>query len=999
MKTEYLSNPQMQGENRLEQRAYYIPYGTAGAAVKHELINNERYMLLNGKWNFKYFETPLDLPDDIGTIKYNADLPVPSCWECYGYGQIQYTNINYPFPVNVPYTKTVNPVGAYNREFLFNVREELPFSYLVFEGVDSAFELYVNDEYVGFSKGSRMQAEFDISSFLKNGNNTVTVAVYTFCDGSYLEDQDCFRFHGIFRDVYLLRRTENHIRDFTVITETNGKITVESEENNIPFTVLDNSGRKIANGKGNCKIDEPVFWNAEKPYLYGILIEYADEYIFKKVGFRTIGTSSKGELLINGVSVKLKGVNRHDSHPKYGYCVTSDDMLRDIKMMKQYNINCVRTAHYPNHPVFYEMCDEYGLYVIDECDQESHGIENAYGLCSKKSAEKLADNPEFESAYLDRMKRMVVRDKNSPSIIMWSLGNEGQFGINHIKMADWTKSYDNTRLIHYERTAWPNKEYGEKQMDIHSCVDVISRMYTNFNALEYQGGATKDMRPYFLAEYGHAMGLGPGGLAEYWRLFNKYPRLIGGCIWEWKDHAVEKIGEDGRRQWLYGGDNGEFPNDGNFCVDGLCFPDGTPHTGLYSLKSAIQPFDFALIDLQKKRFKVINRTSFSNLCEYKTSYSLTVGEKIIEKGELLLSLSASEEKEFFLDFNTYEISDRAFIKFEVSALKNGDWCKKGHIFAVSQIELPNSTNREIADFNDSSVTVREEKRYICFLSNNKIYTVDKAYGSICSIKKNESEILAAPTQIVTWRAMIDNDMYRKGKWISEHFHKAYFNPITYTVRGNNSVEFSGTYGADSRAPIFNIKIKYIFSECGVNVEIHAERNPELKSFNRSSSEETDLDLNLKTDVDSVPRFGIRFVLKNEFEKLRYFGRGPLENYCDFLNHTTFGIWDSTVSAEYVPHIRPQECGNHTGCDWVEICDGNSTLKFKSNKPFEFSALHFSIEQLDNANHSFEIKPLKETHLLINYRVEGVGSHSCGPLLEDEFKVNDRIIDFSFGLML
>ena len=313
--------------------------------------------------------------------------------------------------------------------------------------------------------------------------------------------------------------------------------------------------------------------------------------------------------------------------------------------------------------------------------------------------------------------------------------------------------------------------------------------------------------------------------------------------------------------------------------------------------------------------------------------------------------------------------------------------------------MPDSESGENADLNDSSVTLIEEKRYIHFLSDDKMYTVDKAYGSICSIKKNGSEILAAPTQIVTWRAMIDNDVHRRGKWISEHFHKAYFNPVTCTVKDNDSVEFSGTYGADSRVPIFIVTLKYIFSGYGVKVEIHAERNPELKSFNRSFSEETDLDLNLKTEVDSVPRFGIRFVLKNEFEKLKYFGRGPLENYCDFLNHTTFGTWESTVSAEYVPHIRPQECGNHTGCDWVEICDGNNALKFRGDKPFEFSALHFSVEQLDNAAHSFEIEPLKQTHLIINYRVEGVGSHSCGPALEDKFKVNDRIIDLSFSLML
>ncbi len=332
--------------------------------------------------------------------------------------------------MNVPYTKTVNPVGVYSRMIDFETTAELPRGYIAFEGVSAAFELYINGNYVGASKGSRMQAEFDVSEFLHSGANTVTVLVYTFCDGSYLEDQDCFRYHGIFRDVYILKRPQNHVRDFTVITSTDGTICVKGDADELVFTVFDCGGNELVSGTKTCRISDPILWNAEKPYLYGILIKCAGEYIYKKIGIRTVGTSSVGELLINGVSVKLKGVNRHDSHLKYGYCVTGDDMRRDIVLMKQFNINCVRTSHYPNHPSFYEMCDEYGLYVIDECDQESHGMEHAYGLCSRKSAEKLADNPEFEAAYLDRMKRMVIRDKNSPCIIMWFLGNEGQFGLN-----------------------------------------------------------------------------------------------------------------------------------------------------------------------------------------------------------------------------------------------------------------------------------------------------------------------------------------------------------------------------------------------------------------------------------------------------------------------------------------------------------------------------------------------------------------------------------------
>jgi beta-galactosidase/evolved beta-galactosidase subunit alpha len=428
-------------------------------------------------------------------------------------------------------------------------------------------------------------------------------------------------------------------------------------------------------------------------------------------------------------------------------------------------VNCVRTAHYPNHPHFVELCDEYGLYVIDECDMESHGIEHAYGLCSLLSGEKLAENPEWLPAYMDRIERLVIRDKNSPSIIMWSLGNEGQFGENHRKMSRWVKSYDDTRLVHYERTAWPNKGYAEDGPVIDSCVDVISRMYTRFDALDYQGRTLDDPRPYLLAEYGHAMGLGPGGLEDYWNLFYKYPRLIGGCIWEWCDHAVEIKAPNGKIGYLYGGDNGEFPHDGNFCVDGLCYPDRTPHTGLASLKKSMQPFEISAVDLNNGSFKIINRTDFTDFNEYKNYWRIVCGNEVLQSGELSFSVLPHETKEFSLNFNLTAIcEERCFIEFYSDLPFDNSWGKSGHNLSWNQIELPVIVKRKPNTEDYSGVvSFINEKRYVKISMGKKSFVVDKAYGSICEINIDGKNILKKPTDLVIWRALIDNDNFRKGK--------------------------------------------------------------------------------------------------------------------------------------------------------------------------------------------------------------------------------------------
>ncbi len=993
-------------ENREPQRAYYVPFSDKTDAMTKHWEESDRCTLLNGEWNFKYLESPLDIPDNISDIVYENTLPVPSCWECFGYGQIWYTNINYPFQYDPPYTLSMNPVGVYSRKFNLENTDKM---YMVFEGVSSYFELYINGRYVGMSRGSHLQAEFDITDYVNVGENTVTAAVYTWNAESYLEDQDFFRFHGIFRDVYLLNRPTEHIRDIYIKPNVSGEAVFEYDfvggSKPISVEISDPSGNVILNAQvqnGNSvKIDNPRLWSAEHPNLYGVLIDCGGEYIYKRIGFVSVATSKDGELLINGVSVKLKGVNRHDSNPKTGYYTSREDMERDIVLMKQHNINCVRTSHYPNHPEFLEMCDRYGLYVMDECDQETHGVEHAFGLCSLASIGEMASNEDILGSYMDRMIRMVERDKNSPSIFSWSLGNEGQFGTNHVKMSEWTKKRDDSRLIHYERTAFPNKAYGADQIKIDPCVDFISRMYTNLECLEIQGNMRNDERPYFLAEYCHAMGLGPGEVKDYWDIIYKHKRLIGGCIWEWCDHAVEKKLANGKTGYIYGGDSGEFPHDGNFCCDGLVFPDRTPSTGLLEYKKVIEPLKITCVDIKSGEFEIENRYDFSDLSEFAFGYEVTADGKVIDGGELKISAKPHETVKVKIDYSAPEsVKDGVFIEIFMNTAKAYDWCEIGHRLAWAQFEIPTEIRVPSAEPLEK-ITAEDGKRYITVQSGAAEVIVDKVRGMICSVKKNGAELLARPSDIVIWRALIDNDNYVKPIWESEFFHKTYFKVRSVCTEITDTacvIKVDGAQGSNSRLPIFDIKIEYTITSNGIKTNIHADKN-DIKAMNRTSSEETSLDLNLKKDIDEVPRFAMRFALKPEFEDITYFGMGDRECYVDYHEHAKMNVWNSTVTDEYEPYIVPQDCGNHINVKWLELKSDTDSVGFSADRAFEFSALHYTMEEMYEKAHAFELEKSNSTEVMVCYKNRGVGSNSCGPALSRKYCVTDKVIDFEFNIKI
>jgi len=581
-------------ENRENQRSYYIPYDSLEKALKGDKSESKFYKLLNGEWNFKYFKRDIDVPDEITSWDI---INVPSCWQHTGYEKPWYTNQNYPHAVDSPYVPDDNPCGVYKKEFEVDDDWSKRKTYIVFEGVSSCVFVYINGEYVGYSQCSHMQAEFNITPYVKKGKNILTAKVLKWCVGSYLEDQDFFRCNGIFRDVYLLSREENHITDVHIKADTK-TINVDAEN----YEIYDGFN-KIEN------LENPILWNAEKPHLYTVVVKGETEYIPFYVGMREVSVSEDGELLINGVSVILKGVNHHDTYLNQGWMMTDEQILTDLKLMKELNINTIRTSHYPPTPEFLNLCDKMGFYVIDEADIETHGyyrrVAGGSGFDSDNPIWPCT-NPDFRDMFVERMTRMVERDKNHPAVIMWSTGNESGYGPNQEAMVAWAKTRDTSRLFHCEDAS--RKGHDEN-------FDVYSRMYYQSELVEEYGKTSENKKPLFLCEFSHSMGNSPGDVHDYVELFKEYKNLCGGCIWEWADHNYYENGA-----LRYGGDSGEPIHDGNFCCDGMVFSDRSLKAGSYEIKYSYQYFDSML---DGKKLTIINWHDFTNLNEYVFSISLT----------------------------------------------------------------------------------------------------------------------------------------------------------------------------------------------------------------------------------------------------------------------------------------------------------------------------------------------------------------------------------------
>ncbi|MBQ9914912.1 MAG: DUF4981 domain-containing protein, partial [Clostridia bacterium] len=744
----YWENPGYLQKNREEAHAYYIPFGDEKKALCGARCDSDRYRLLNGKWAFRYFDSVHNVPEEL----FRKDCPlsdwdrinVPGCWQTQGYEKPYYTNVWYPYPVDMPYVPTDNPAGIYAFDFMLTEKDLADKLYLFFEGVSSCFTLYINGEEVGYSQGSHIPAEFCISPWAVAGKNRLTVKVLKWCDGSYLEDQDFFRYNGIFRDVYLLNRPENHIWDVFVKTEFTkgyeaGKVTAEITTKGTPDLVCRMyapDGKllgeaKPVGGKVSFAVAETVNWTAETPNLYRLTFVSNEESIVIPFGFREVKINENGEMLVNGVSVKIKGVNRHDSHHELGYTTPIDHMKRDLELMKQHNVNTIRTSHYPNSSEFLNLCDTYGFYVIDEADLECHGfIEKD----AKWIWEEGTYNPEWpvhadgwEEACLERMTRMVERDKNHPSVIIWSLGNEASYGRHHDTMAKWTKNRDNTRLLHYERSC---------QLDeVPEIYDMISYMYSGFDWIEEFLGSQKKKRPFFLCEYSHAMGNGPGDIADYWKLVDKYPEFIGGCVWEWTDHGYIKYDENGTPYFAYGGDGGEPHHDINFCTDGLVYPDRRVSTGLLDMKAVYQNIR---AERSGDTVTVENRYDFLSLDAFSMLWQVEADGEILAEGRVELPAIAAHTKGE-VSLGKLPIPESCAFGCHLNldfVLKTSKcWAPAGYSLAKVQLSLLGASGLTAPAKNDALI-LDEDKFYYTVTGIDFVYRFDKLHGTLCSMEKN-----------------------------------------------------------------------------------------------------------------------------------------------------------------------------------------------------------------------------------------------------------------------
>ncbi len=920
-------------ENTLPPRAHYIPYDSMEKALAGDKLQSAFYTLLNGEWEFKYFCRDIDCPEKIT----NWDkVEVPSCWQTTGYEQPYYTNVNYPYPVDPPYVPDDNPVGVYRKVINIGAEQAKKKNYIVFEGVASCIELFLNGKYVGFSTVSHSTSEFALD--LIEGENEIIAKVYKWCFGSYLEDQDFFRYNGIFRDVYLLSRNEGHLFDLTVGYDDKSFWCEHT------YTLFDAEGKET-NG------ESPILWNAEKPYLYTAVIEQAGEYIPIKVGFRTQSVGEDGQLYINGVSVKLKGVNHHDTHPTKGYCQTEEELRYDLTQMKRLNINCIRTSHYPPAPVFLELCDELGFYVIDEADVEEHGFCQRFGSYHyDKDSIWPCQNPAWREAHIDRAERLLQRDKNHTSVIMWSLGNEANYGENFAEMSRYIRANDRSmgyhRLVHYENSYDKEAKFTSVDPDT---VDVVSRMYPSFEEMDSLL-SLGDKRPLFLCEYCHAMGNGPGDLADYWDYIYAHPQHIGGCIWEWADHVAPMT--DGHLG--YGGDFGEPTHDSNFCVDGLVFADRSFKTGSLEAKKAYQPF---AVKYEGGVLTVTNRYDFTCLCERELTYEYEVDGRVVKSGKLDITAKPHTEQSVELPLEALPCKFGAYLNVY---LKDRD----GNEIGFTQHRLSEGS-AEYMGKGEVSITTDGELAII--KGEGFEHRFNLHYGRLEAI----DGLTETPMELTVWRAPTDNDRRIRQAWEKSRYHKTTSKAYECMIDGNK-ITVNGSLGSISRLKFFGFTATYTFFGDGqINVSLDGE---------------------FDTSRAFLPRLGFEF--KTRAEDFKYFGYGPCEAYIDMHNAARMGMYESTAEGEYVDYVKPQEHGNHYNTKYLSI----GGYEFVSNQGFECNVSKYSAKQLTNTAHNFELVPEEYNTVRIDCKVSGIGSNSCGPELMEKYRMNDEKVSLGFSIL-
>ena len=1002
----YYENLSVLHENTMPARAYYIPASRRMDNLVEHREESDRMQLLNGTWKFQYFNSIYDVQEPFFEKDYDTEnfdeIQVPSVWQMAGYDTHQYTNIRYPFPFDPPYVPQDIPCGTYAHTFVYHKDENAPKAFLNFEGVDSCFYVWINGSYVGYSQVSHMTSEFDITDLLRDGENSIAVLVMKWCDGSYLEDQDKFRMSGIFRDVYILKRPKQAISDYhikTRIEDMLAKVEIEMKfysPLNVKISIEDRNGAVVAlgsiaeEGTAVLEIASPELWNTENPYLYKLILETENEVIVDHIALRKIEIKDQ-VIYLNGQKIKFRGVNRHDSDPVTGFTINPEQITTDLTLMKQHNFNAIRSSHYPNAPFFYEMCDKYGFMVIDEADIEAHGPFMIYRKEDtdynrfKRWNEKIADDPVWEEAIVDRVKLMVERDKNRFCIVMWSMGNESAYGCNFEKALEWTKNFDPDRITQYESARYRN--YDETYD--YSNLDVYSRMYPALS--EIQEYLDKDgSKPFLLVEYCHSMGNGPGDFEDYFQMIQDNDKMCGGFVWEWCDHAIAHgTAENGKTIYAYGGDHGEEIHDGNFCMDGLVYPDRTVHTGLLEYKNVYRPARVISYDKESGELVLHNYMDFDDLKDYvKISYELTQDGLVISKGKLPeVSAAPHSEGKINLKINVPE-SGKCYLKFIYHLKKELPLLDEDHILGFDEIEVSKDGAKcKLAEkwlqktAVDSELQVNENDTQIHIKGREFAYTIDKRTALFTEMKFAGREYLNHPMELNIWRAPTDNDMYIKSEWKKAHYDKAYTRAYTTeVVQGKHGVKITShaSVVAETVQKILDVTITWKIEAAGkIDADIAVTKDDEFPD---------------------LPRFGVRMFLDKKLSAVRYFGMGPQESYCDKHQAASHGLYQANVDDLHEDYIRPQENGSHYDCEYVELNNSRYGIVASAEKAFSFNASYYTQEELEKKTHNYELTESDSVVFCVDYALNGIGSNSCGPVVLEQYRFDDVLFRFQFTLI-
>ena len=993
-------------ENTMPARAYFIPASKRMDNLVEHREESDRMQLLNGTWKFQYFNSIYDVQEPFFEKDYDTEnfdeIQVPSVWQMAGYDTHQYTNIRYPFPFDPPYVPQDIPCGTYAHTFVYHKDENAPKAFLNFEGVDSCFYVWINGSYVGYSQVSHMTSEFDITDLLRDGENSIAVLVMKWCDGSYLEDQDKFRMSGIFRDVYILKRPKQAISDYhikTRIEDMLAKVEIEMKfysPLNVKISIEDRNGAVVAlgsiaeEGTAVLEIASPELWNTENPYLYKLILETENEVIVDHIALRKIEIKDQ-VIYLNGQKIKFRGVNRHDSDPVTGFTINLEQITTDLTLMKQHNFNAIRSSHYPNAPFFYEMCDKYGFMVIDEADIEAHGPFMIYRKEDtdynrfKRWNEKIADDPVWEEAIVDRVKLMVERDKNRFCIVMWSMGNESAYGCNFEKALEWTKNFDPDRITQYESARYRN--YDETYD--YSNLDVYSRMYPALS--EIQEYLDKDgSKPFLLVEYCHSMGNGPGDFEDYFQMIQDNDKMCGGFVWEWCDHAIAHgTAENGKTIYAYGGDHGEEIHDGNFCMDGLVYPDRTVHTGLLEYKNVYRPARVISYNKESGELVLHNYMDFDDLKDYvKISYELTQDGLVISKGILPeFSVAPHSEGKTNLQVNVPE-NGKCYLKLIYHLKKEMPLLEEDYILGFDEIEVSQKDAKcQLAEkwvektVTDSELQVSEDDTQIHIKGREFVYTIDRRTALFTEMKFAGREYLNHPMELNIWRAPTDNDMYIKSEWKKAHYDKVYTRAYTTeVVQGKHGVKITShaSVVAETVQKILDVTITWKIEAAGkIDADIAVTKDDEFPD---------------------LPRFGVRMFLDKKLSATRYFGMGPQESYCDKHQATSHGLYQANVDDLHEDYIRPQENGSHYDCEYVELNNSRYGIVVSAENAFSFNASYYTQEELEEKTHNYELIESDSVVFCVDYALNGIGSNSCGPVVLEQYRFDDVLFRFQFTLI-